>query len=171
MIIRGETILAAGALLPLAETTLQAERYGTRHRAALGITEQTDALVVVVSEETGQASLVERARIRRNLDEAQLARAISRAPPPGAAVRTAIRDRLGAAGVPGRCSADVALGDLGRSRGAARATATSHATTLPARRAGAGTLTSMRARPAASSSGTGPSSSRRSSSPRSSTPA
>ena len=54
VIIRGETILAAGAVLPLAETTLQAERFGTRHRAALGITEQTDAVVVVVSEETGQ---------------------------------------------------------------------------------------------------------------------
>jgi diadenylate cyclase len=76
MIIRGETILAAGALLPLAETTVQAERFGTRHRAALGIAEQTDAVVVVVSEENGQISLVERARIVRNLNEAQLARTI-----------------------------------------------------------------------------------------------
>lgn len=77
VIIRGDTILAAGALLPLAETTLHVERYGTRHRAALGITEQTDAVVVVVSEESGQASLVERARIRRNLDEGQLTRALT----------------------------------------------------------------------------------------------
>ncbi len=76
VIVRGEHILAAGALLPLAETTLQAERYGTRHRAALGITEQTDAIVVVVSEENGQVSLVERGRIRRNLNEVQLTRAI-----------------------------------------------------------------------------------------------
>ena len=60
VIIRGETILAAGALLPLAETTVHAERFGTRHRAALGIAEQTDAVVVVVSEENGQISLVER---------------------------------------------------------------------------------------------------------------
>ena len=60
VIIRGETILAAGALLPLAETTVHTERFGTRHRAALGITEQTDAVVVVVSEENGQVSLVER---------------------------------------------------------------------------------------------------------------
>jgi diadenylate cyclase len=94
VIIRGETILAAGAVLPLAETTLQAERYGTRHRAALGITEQTDAVVVVVSEETGQASLVERARIRRNLDEAQLARAISALLRPERR-RDQLRDRLG----------------------------------------------------------------------------
>ena len=72
VIIRAETIVAAGALLPLAETSLQSERFGTRHRAALGITEQTDAVVVVVSEENAQVSLVERARIVRNLDEAQL---------------------------------------------------------------------------------------------------
>jgi len=76
VIIRGETVLAAGVLLPLAETTVQAERFGTRHRAALGIAEQTDAIVVVVSEENGQISLVERARIVRNLNEAQMTRAL-----------------------------------------------------------------------------------------------
>jgi diadenylate cyclase len=75
-IVRGESILAAGALLPLAETTIHTERFGTRHRAALGITEQTDAIVIVVSEENGQISLVERARIVRNLNEAQLTRAV-----------------------------------------------------------------------------------------------
>ena len=76
VIIREEMILAAGSLLPLAEMTVHTERFGTRHRAALGITEQTDAVVIVVSEENGQVSLVERARIVRNLNEAQLARAI-----------------------------------------------------------------------------------------------
>jgi diadenylate cyclase len=76
VIIREETILAAGALLPLAEMTIHTERFGTRHRAALGITEQTDAVVIVVSEESSQVSLVERARIVRNLGEPQLARAI-----------------------------------------------------------------------------------------------
>jgi diadenylate cyclase len=76
VIVRDETILAAGALLPLAEMTVHTERFGTRHRAALGITEQTDALVVVISEENSQISLVERARIVRNLNEAQLARSI-----------------------------------------------------------------------------------------------
>ncbi len=76
VIVRGDQVLAAGALLPLAEMTVHTERYGTRHRAALGITEQTDAVVVVVSEENGQISLVERARIVRNLGEAQLTRAI-----------------------------------------------------------------------------------------------
>ena len=76
VIIRGSDILAAGALLPLTETTVPSERFGTRHRAALGITEQTDAVVIVVSEENGQVSLIERARIVRNLNELQLARAI-----------------------------------------------------------------------------------------------
>jgi diadenylate cyclase len=73
VVIRGDQILAAGALLPSAETTIPLERFGTRHKAALGITEQTDAIVVVVSEESGQISLVERARIVRNLNEAKLA--------------------------------------------------------------------------------------------------
>ena len=71
VIIRDDRIVAAGALLPLAETSIHTERFGTRHRAALGITEQTDAVVVVVSEENGQISLVERARIVRNLNEAR----------------------------------------------------------------------------------------------------
>jgi diadenylate cyclase len=76
VIIREDKIVAAGALLPLAETSIHSERFGTRHRAALGITEQTDAVVIVVSEENGQISLVERARIVRNLTEAGLSRAI-----------------------------------------------------------------------------------------------
>ena len=77
VVIRGETILAAGAMLPSIETTIPLERYGTRHKAALGITEQTDAIVVVVSEESGRISLVERARIVRNLDESKLVRALT----------------------------------------------------------------------------------------------
>ncbi|MCJ7711843.1 MAG: diadenylate cyclase CdaA, partial [Chloroflexi bacterium] len=76
VIIRDDAILAAAALLPLTEMTLS-ERYGTRHRAALGITEQTDAIAVVVSEENGQMSVVERARIVRVPSEAQLARALT----------------------------------------------------------------------------------------------
>jgi diadenylate cyclase len=76
VIVRGDRVIAAGAVLPLTEMSLQAERFGTRHRAALGITEQTDAVVIVVSEENGQISLVERSRIVRNLNEAHLARSI-----------------------------------------------------------------------------------------------
>ena len=76
MIIRHERVIAAGVTLPLSETGAYQGRLGTRHRAALGITEQTDAVVVVVSEETGSISLVERGRIVRNLDEARLAQAL-----------------------------------------------------------------------------------------------
>jgi diadenylate cyclase len=75
VVVRGESILAAGALLPLTEMHLS-ERYGTRHRAALGITEDTDAVAVVVSEENQQMSVVERARIVRVPNEAQLERAL-----------------------------------------------------------------------------------------------
>lgn len=72
VIVRGTRIVAAGAVLPLSETGAYRERFGTRHRAALGITEVTDAVAVVVSEETGGISLVERGRIVRNLDEERL---------------------------------------------------------------------------------------------------
>ena len=72
VIVRGDKLLAAGAVLPLSDAYLGTERFGTRHRAAFGITEETDALVVVVSEETGAISLVERGHIIRNLDEEQL---------------------------------------------------------------------------------------------------
>ncbi|MBX3030048.1 MAG: diadenylate cyclase CdaA [Chloroflexi bacterium] len=72
VIVRGDRILAAGAVLPLSEISVQQQRYGTRHRAAIGITEQTDAVVVVVSEETGGMSLVERGRVIRDLDEERL---------------------------------------------------------------------------------------------------
>ena len=58
VIISGDRILAAGVLLPLSQNVLDSERYGTRHRAAIGISEQSDAIVVVVSEETGSICLV-----------------------------------------------------------------------------------------------------------------
>ncbi|MGH2358480.1 MAG: diadenylate cyclase CdaA [Candidatus Limnocylindria bacterium] len=74
VLIAGERIVAAGILLPLSQNVLDSERYGTRHRAAIGISEQTDAVVVVVSEETGSISLVVRGRIERNLTEEQLRR-------------------------------------------------------------------------------------------------
>jgi diadenylate cyclase len=122
VIVRGTKILAAGALLPLGETTIHSERFGTRHRAALGTTEQTDAIVVVVSEENSQVSLVQRARIVRNLNESQMTRSLRqllepsserarlRATVPGAraprladigrAVRAGRRDRVPAEPIP-----------------------------------------------------------------------
>jgi diadenylate cyclase len=76
VVISGNRIVAAGVLLPLSQNVLDSERYGTRHRAAIGISEQTDALTVVVSEETGSISLVVRGRIERNLSEDRLRRRI-----------------------------------------------------------------------------------------------
>ena len=108
VIVRGAKILAAGALLPLGETTMQSERFGTRHRAALGATEQTDALVVVVSEENGQVSLVQRARIVRNLNELQLARALRNLLEPGPE-RSRLRLRAGGPG-----ARSPRLADIGR---------------------------------------------------------
>lgn len=67
MIIRGGRILAAGCFLPLSQNQDVSRELGTRHRAALGISESSDVLVVVVSEETGVISLVERGVIKRNL--------------------------------------------------------------------------------------------------------
>ncbi len=72
VIVSGDQIIAAGAMLPLAERLPSKERYGTRHRAALGVTEQTDALAIVVSEETGAISLAEGGGILRELDEDEL---------------------------------------------------------------------------------------------------
>ncbi len=76
VIISGDRISAAGVLLPMSQTALDSERYGTRHRAAIGISEQTDAIVIVISEETGSISLVIRGRIERNLSEEKLRRRI-----------------------------------------------------------------------------------------------
>lgn len=72
VIIRGNRILAANVVLPLSEDISGPRRYGTRHRAAKGITEQTDALAVVVSEETGAISLVSDGRIVSYLTETRL---------------------------------------------------------------------------------------------------
>ncbi len=90
VILRGDRVVAAGAVLPLAETTVHTERLGTRHRAALGITEQTDALAVVVSEESGSIGLVERGRIVRNLDEERLRTALTALLRPGERARSAL---------------------------------------------------------------------------------
>jgi diadenylate cyclase len=65
VIVRRGRIAAAGCLLPLTERPHLARQYGTRHRAAIGLSEQSDAVVVVVSEETGHISVAERGELRR----------------------------------------------------------------------------------------------------------
>ena len=71
-IIRGDRLSAAACVLPLAESMMVDSRLGTRHRAALGISEQTDAVTVVVSEESGIISLAYNGRMVRHLDERRL---------------------------------------------------------------------------------------------------
>lgn len=68
VIIRGDRIAAAGCLLPLTERPQLARDFGTRHRAALGLSEQSDALVMVVSEERGQIHAVERGEMTPHAD-------------------------------------------------------------------------------------------------------
>ena len=63
MIVRGERIVAASCLFPLSENVNLNKTVGTRHRAALGLTEQTDSLVVMVSERTGDVSLAVNGRL------------------------------------------------------------------------------------------------------------
>lgn len=71
-IIRGDRVVAAGCFLPLSENPSLPQELGTRHRAAIGITEQSDAISIVVSEETGTISLAQDGRLKRYLDETSL---------------------------------------------------------------------------------------------------
>ena len=71
-VIRGNRLVAAGCLLPLTENHNLSTELGTRHRAAIGLSEQCDALVVVVSEETGTISVAENGHIYRHLSSERL---------------------------------------------------------------------------------------------------
>ena len=73
MIIKRDRIVAAGCLLPLTQETRGLSRsLGTRHRAAIGVTEETDAVSVVVSEEFGTISVSVDGKLTRNLEDANL---------------------------------------------------------------------------------------------------
>ena len=80
VIVRRNRILAAGCFLPLTLDPYLSKELGTRHRAAIGVTEETDAVAVIVSEETGTISLALGGKITRNLD--------------GAGLRIALRDAI-----------------------------------------------------------------------------
>jgi diadenylate cyclase len=67
VIIRGDTIVGAGCILPLSQTSLIDRSLGTRHRAALGLSEETDALVIVVSEETASITAAQNGRMVRDI--------------------------------------------------------------------------------------------------------
>jgi len=72
VIIQGDRIVASGCLLPLTRSTGLDPTLGTRHRAAVGLTENTDALALVVSETNGQISLAQGGKLRQNLTRLQL---------------------------------------------------------------------------------------------------
>jgi uncharacterized protein (TIGR00159 family) len=76
VIIQGNRVAAAACFLPLTVNPQLSRELGSRHRAAIGVTEDTDALAVVVSEETGVISLVVGGRIRRELDATSLKSAL-----------------------------------------------------------------------------------------------
>ena len=76
-IIRDFRLCAAGCILPLTKTNDISRALGTRHRAALGMSEQSDALIVVVSEETGAISVAEKGNLRRDISDGDLREILS----------------------------------------------------------------------------------------------
>ena len=76
VLIRGSKIVSAGCFLPLSKNPAIDKNLGTRHRAAIGLTEETDALVIVVSEETKSISLVSGGHMSPSVELAELRQAL-----------------------------------------------------------------------------------------------
>jgi diadenylate cyclase len=76
VIVQGDRVVAAGCLLPLSRNPKLDPTLGTRHRAAVGLSEQTDALVLVISETTGQISLAQGGNLKRRLTRPALSQAL-----------------------------------------------------------------------------------------------
>ena len=72
VIIKKDKIIAAGCILPVSIHNISSENFGLRHRAAYALAEQTDAVVIVVSEERGEISLFYNSDYNRNLSVPQL---------------------------------------------------------------------------------------------------
>ena len=66
--VRGDRLRAAGCVLPLTQNKELSKELGTRHRAGIGITENSDALTIIVSEETGVISIAQNGKLTRFLD-------------------------------------------------------------------------------------------------------
>ena len=81
VLIRGDVIETAGAILPLTQTPVRDRSLGTRHRAALGLSEETDAIVIVVSEETSQISVAASGRLEQGIDAERLQQILAGPPP------------------------------------------------------------------------------------------
>lgn len=76
VIVREDRVVAAACVLPLTEDFIADRQLGLRHRAAIGVTEQSDAIAIAVSEETGTISIARNGRIVRHLDEKRLRRVL-----------------------------------------------------------------------------------------------
>jgi diadenylate cyclase len=76
VVIGSNRILAASVVLPLTDNISASSSLGTRHRAGVGITEESDSIAVIVSEETGQMSVAHSGRLIRNLDQDRLRRVL-----------------------------------------------------------------------------------------------
>jgi len=72
LVVRGDQVVAAGCILPLSQNSRLSPVLGTRHRAAVGITEETDAVSVVISEHSRAISIAYRGVLRERLDEGEL---------------------------------------------------------------------------------------------------
>jgi diadenylate cyclase len=77
IVIANGEITAAGCILPLSKDTNLNKKYGTRHRAAIGLTQATDAIVVLISEEAGQVHLVMNGKVNTNLSAMELKQALA----------------------------------------------------------------------------------------------
>ncbi len=77
VLVDGDTIIGAGVILPLTQFSVVDKTLGTRHRAALGLSEETDAFVIVVSEENSQISLAFGGRLERNVSLDRVRQALS----------------------------------------------------------------------------------------------
>jgi diadenylate cyclase len=81
VVVRGDMIIAAGCILPLSQATISDRSLGTRHRAALGLSEETDAVIMVVSEETARLSMATNGRLDRSVTPSQVRDILSGRPP------------------------------------------------------------------------------------------
>ncbi len=93
VIIRQDQIVAAKVILPLSESVSRYEQYGTRHKAALGISEQSDAIIVVVSEETGSISVAYNGKLHTKLDRDRLRQILRSLLEPGLSRANTLRGR------------------------------------------------------------------------------
>lgn len=79
VLVRGNRIVAATCYLPLSDNMELSKQLGTRHRAGVGISEVSDSLTIIVSEETGQVSMAQNGQLSRGLTSAELRSALIKA--------------------------------------------------------------------------------------------